>query len=209
MNRNSNLLAGLLVVMICVAGAMALKHRSARNHAAGVMATGAASTPLPQAQVSTPPPAELVSSAVARLNSDPAIVPAPASAPVQSRALAPTQKVAQVKKPSTKKVFQDPVARDALKYVGFDPDAEIYWFSAIQDSSLPTSERQDLIDDLNEEGLPDPKHPTIDDLPLILSRLRILEELVPSIADSLEWKESYEDLLNLAAVATGGGKPIH
>ena len=100
------------------------------------------------------------------------------------------------------------MARDALKYVGFDPDAEIYWFSAIQDSSLPTSERQDLIDDLNEEGLPDPKHPTIDDLPLILSRLRILEELVPSIADSLEWKESYEDLLNLAAVATGGGKPI-
>jgi hypothetical protein len=106
------------------------------------------------------------------------------------------------------KVVQDPLAREALTLVGIDSDAEAYWFAAIQDASLPQSERQDLIDDLNEEGLPDPKHPTLDDLPLILSRLEVLEAIAPSVPDGLDWQECYDDLLNLAAVATGGGKPV-
>src|SRR5207302_7279165 len=111
-------------------------------------------------------------------------------------------------KPKPDKVFQDPLSRVALGLVGLDPDAEEYWLGAVFDPSLPKSERQDLIDDLNEEGLPDPKHPTEDDLPLILSRLAIIEEIAPSIPEGLDWKESYDDLLNLAAVATGGGKPV-
>jgi len=119
-----------------------------------------------------------------------------------------TQQLAKVQKPKTKKVVQDPLARDALAMVGVDPDAEMYWFAAIQDPTLPKSERQDLIDDLNEEGLADPKHPTMDDLPLILSRLEILEAVVPSLSDEFDWKESYGDLLNLAELAMGGGKPV-
>jgi hypothetical protein len=120
-----------------------------------------------------------------------------------------TQVVAQVKKTPTKKLVQDPISRDALKLVGMDAEAELYWFAAIHDETLPKSERQDLIDDLNEEGLPDPKHPTPDDLPLLLSRLEILEELVPTLGGDLEWQESYNDLVNLVALATGRGKPVN
>ncbi|PWU12093.1 MAG: hypothetical protein C5B50_22085 [Verrucomicrobia bacterium] len=107
------------------------------------------------------------------------------------------------------KVFEDPFARQALTLVGADEDAEAYWLEAIYDTSLPKSERQDLIDDLNEEGLPDPKHPTLDDLPLIMSRLQILELIAPEIPGELDWRESYDDLANLAAVALGGGKPVN
>jgi hypothetical protein len=66
-----------------------------------------------------------------------------------------------------------------------------------------------LIDDLNEEGLSDPKHPTTDDLPLIISRLQILEDIAPAIPVELDWRESYDDLVNLAALALGGGKPVN
>src|SRR5262249_55223640 len=106
------------------------------------------------------------------------------------------------------KVFLDPDARVALTLVGFNPFAEAYWLDAIHDTSLPKSERQDLIDDLNEEGLPDPKHPTRDDLPLLLSRLQILEEIGPMLPEELDWQESYGDLVNLVDVANGGGKPV-
>jgi hypothetical protein len=120
-----------------------------------------------------------------------------------------TQKVAQVAKPKSRKVIQDPVSRDALELVGLDPDAEMYWLGAIQNPNLPQSERQDLIDDLNEHGLPDPKHPTMEDLPLILRRLAILEAIVPTLPEGFDWKEPYSDLVNLAEVAMGGGKEVH
>src|SRR4051794_31850774 len=61
-------------------------------------------------------------------------------------------------KPKDEKVVQDPLSRVALSLVGVDPAAEDYWLGAVFDPSLPQSERQDLVDDLNEQGLPDPKH---------------------------------------------------
>jgi hypothetical protein len=108
-------------------------------------------------------------------------------------------------------LLQDPVARVALSLVGMDPDAEDYWFAAINDLSLPAHERQDLIEDLNEEGLPDPEHPTIDDLPLIFSRLELIETIAPDAADDVNaaaFIEAYKDLLNLAQLAMGGGEPV-
>jgi hypothetical protein len=112
---------------------------------------------------------------------------------------------------ASKEPLKDPVAREALSLVGLDPEAEAYWFEAINDMSLPPNERQDLIEDLNEEGLPDPKHPTIDDLPLIFSRLELIEAIGPDAADEINadaFNEAYKDLLNLAEVATGGGEPV-
>ena len=105
----------------------------------------------------------------------------------------------------------DPFARIALAFVGEDPDAEDYWFAAINDLSLPANERQDLIEDLNEEGLSDPEHPTIDDLPLIFSRLALIETIGPDAADEVNaaaFDEAYKDLLNLAALAMGGGQAV-
>jgi hypothetical protein len=120
-----------------------------------------------------------------------------------------TQVVVQVKPAPKKKVVQDPLAREALSLVGIDPEAELYWFSALGDPTLPKSERQDLVDDLNEQGLADPKHPTIEDVPLILARINILAEAMRTFGeDAYDWKEPYDDLANLVELALGGGKPV-
>jgi hypothetical protein len=96
--------------------------------------------------------------------------------------------------------LQDPVARVALSWVGFDPTAEQYWAWAINDPRLPGHERQDLIEDLNEEGFADPRNVTADDLPLIVSRLRLIERLAPDAMDKVNadaFQEAYKDLVNM------------
>jgi len=107
--------------------------------------------------------------------------------------------------------IQDPVARVALFFVGADPVAEAYWSLAINDPGLSATERQDLIEDLNEDGISDPRNPAEEDLPLILARLELIETLAPDAMDSVNadaFAEAYEDLLNLALVAMGGGEPV-
>ena len=89
--------------------------------------------------------------------------------------------------------------------------AEAYWLDAINDPALSAQERQDLIEDLNEDGISDPKHPTLADLPLILNRLDLIEVLAPDAMDQVNadaFLEAYKDLVNLAAVAVGAGEPV-
>lgn len=103
------------------------------------------------------------------------------------------------------KELQDPLARAALQLVGIDPAAEQYWLEAIFDASLPAKEREDLMEDLNEEGFADPRHPGPEDFPLILARLRIIERVVLD-ADEEMWPhlaEAYKDLSNML----NGGAP--
>lgn len=106
------------------------------------------------------------------------------------------------KKPGKpKEPIQDPEARVALSFVGADPDAEAYWISAINDPGLSGQERQDLIEDLNEDGLADPHQGTPQDLPLILARIRLIEELAPYAMDQVNadaFAEAHKDLVNLA-----------
>lgn len=100
-----------------------------------------------------------------------------------------------------------PMARAALSLVGVDPLAEALWFDAINDPAYTAHERQDLIEDLNEDGFPDPKHVTADDLPLIEGRLVLIEELAPDAMDEVNaaaFAEAYKDLSNMYAGATGG-----
>jgi hypothetical protein len=102
------------------------------------------------------------------------------------------------------KEVTDPIARVALIYVGADPEAEAYWFDAINDPSLSANERQDLIEDLNEEGFADPHHPTVDDLPLIVSRLELIEELAGDAMDEVNsdaFAEAHKDLVRMAQIA--------
>jgi hypothetical protein len=101
--------------------------------------------------------------------------------------------------------LQDPDARAAMSLVGVDPTAEKYWMEAIFDPRLPDQEREDLMEDLNEEGLSDPKHPSPEDMPLIVNRLRIIEEVAP-YADPFMQRhlfEAYKDLSKLLA-----GQPV-
>ncbi|HSH94972.1 MAG TPA: hypothetical protein VK968_12555 [Roseimicrobium sp.] len=110
-------------------------------------------------------------------------------------------------KPAKQKApAQDPVARLALGFVGADAEAEKYWIAAINDPGLPAEERKDLIEDLNEDGLSDPKHPGLQDLPLILNRIQLIKELAPAAMDQVNAKafaEAYKDLMNMLE-----GKPV-
>ena len=187
------------MALLCAAIIFFIKHREAGSQAAK------AQRKAPLAQAADP------SSTITKPTETPA-APEPLDVNTQPEldrtdAMVKTQKVAQVekpKKPKPEKVVQDPLSRVALSLVGVDLDAEMYWFDAILDPSLPTSERQDLIDDLNEEGLPDPHHPTMDDLPLILRRIEILEALIPFLPPGFDWKEPHDDLGKLAAGAIDG-----
>ncbi len=110
----------------------------------------------------------------------------------------------------SKRQLEDPTARLAMSLVGADPDAEAYWLDAIFDSTLPDREREDLIEDLNEEGLSDHKRPGPDDLPVILNRLAIIESIAPE-ADAFmlrHLQEAYKDLVNLANITQGSGEPV-
>ena len=141
----------------------------------------------------TPPP---VSEAVTPLNAPEAPLAASVTADQPQPPVSPALKPPRTKKPEPK----DPLAREALCLVGADPEAEEYWIGAINDASLAGHERQDLIEDLNEEGFADPKHPTVADLPLILSRIQIIEELAPDAMDKVNadaFSEAYKDLVNM------------
>jgi hypothetical protein len=93
-----------------------------------------------------------------------------------------------------------PEARYALSYVGADELADEIWSDAINDLSIPPNERKDLIEDLNEDGFPDPHNVTLYDLPLILSRIRLIEEIAPDTIDEVNaeaFAEAYKDLMNM------------
>lgn len=98
---------------------------------------------------------------------------------------------------------QDPLARAALNSVGKDPAANAYWVSAINDPSLPSEERKDLIEDLNEDGLSDPHNPGPQDMPLIAARIRLIESLAPSAMDQVDAKAFAEAEKDLTGMMNG------
>jgi len=103
-------------------------------------------------------------------------------------------------------IVPEKMARVALDYVGADPEAEAVWMTAINDPNLDDKARQNLIEDLNENGISDPDHPTMDDLPLIESRLVLIEDIGSDAMDDVNaaaFQEAYKDLLNMDAKLTG------
>lgn len=97
-------------------------------------------------------------------------------------------------------------ARESLARVGMDDEAGEFWYSAINSPDLSASERKNLIEDLNETGFADPKNLTANDLPLIESRIAILEQLGPETSDEINvaaMQEAYKDLLNMRSRLTG------
>jgi hypothetical protein len=139
---------------------------------------------------------------------EPAQIPGPADRgmPNAPQPNPTTQNARQVApaQPRGKEPLQDPLARAALARVGLDPDAESYWYAAINNPNLPAAERSDLIEDLNEEGLANPRNPTPDDMPVILNRIKMIETVAPDAMDKVNadaFQEAYKDLVNLAAKA--------
>jgi hypothetical protein len=156
----------------------------------------------PEKVEAAPPavPAEALAVAAPEKTSDVSV----AQKKLPAAAAAKKQNSGSATKP--KDPIQDQDARTALSLVGADPAAEEYWAAAINDPNLSANERKDLIEDLNEDGLSDPKHPGPQDLPLIANRLRLIEELAPSAMDAVNadaFAEAYKDLNNMLA-----GQPV-
>ena len=92
-------------------------------------------------------------------------------------------------------------ARVALGMIGYDSEADEVWIQLINDPSVSAEARHDLIEDLNDDGFPDPDNPTLDDLPMIKYRIRLIEELSPDAMDKVNsdaFQEAHKDLVNMA-----------
>jgi hypothetical protein len=189
-------LAAVLVAI--VAGIVAIKLMNQPPAKQVTPVKPAQTTPVASVAESPPappaPPSETIAPPVEPLKK------APVQSPAKPQNQAQTQSPKQPKEP-----LHDPDARAALALVGIDGAAEQYWLDAIYDSSLPDNEREDLMEDLNEVGFADPKKLTADDLPLIVSRLQLIEEIAPYtdpfMAEHLG--EAYKDLANMYSRVTG------
>jgi hypothetical protein len=196
MKSKSVLAAALAVVIACVAVALVIIKHQGRE--------AAPKKPAPEAGVAPrallPVPEPLVTEQ--KIDTK----PAPAESGDRTNAkppavTAPSRQLRRVKAP-----VQDPTARLALSFVGIDPDAEAYWIEAINDPGLPAEERKDMIEDLNEDGFSDPRHPGMQDIPLIVSRIRLIPELALDAMDQVNadaFEEAYKDLVNML-----NGQPV-
>jgi hypothetical protein len=187
MNTKAKII-GLAALMICGLAVM-FSHRSPRV----VSTIPPQEAPAPAPRAETPPVAVqpiLSVETVKELTKRSAPKPKPAPAQNQTPAPGPT---------SPDETLQDPAAREALALVGLDPDAEQYWLGTIFDSNLPDTEREDLMEDLNEAGFADPENPTADDLSLILARLQMIDFVLPSSDDFMaeHLLEAQKDLANM------------
>ena len=151
------------------------------------------SAPVPQPGAKRPglaAPSERTDEAAASVVSTPLSAPAP-----EGSAKAPYQPG-----PSKYKSAKNPEARALLARVGVDFEAEAFWLRSINDPSTPAKERSDLIEDLNEDGISDPAKPNAADLPLIKSRIELIERLIPSAMDKVNadaFREARKDLVNM------------
>jgi hypothetical protein len=191
-------IVGLVVAIGSIVARVVVRKRQSAQAAQPLVERVAA---LEQQRNPTPP-------AVTATRSDPAPAEQASniseSAPPQMTNVDAPQKVVPKSTPTRKpkEPRQDPLAREAMALVGVDPEAEAYWFEAINDPSLSDNEREDLIEDLNENGFSSDngRRATIEDLPLIAMRLRIVEELWPHAMDQNNWnafQEVHKDLSNM------------
>ena len=106
---------------------------------------------------------------------------------------------------------KESLARVALTFAGANPQADQFYQVAINDGGLSAKQRKNLIEDLNETGFANPSHLTQADLPLIQSRIGLIEQLAPSAMDKVNaaaFQEAYKDLLNMrASVLSTTDKP--
>jgi hypothetical protein len=153
-----------------------------------------------QAQPQHPPPAVLESEVPLLSISAPQLVP---TSRTNSHHRQSQPQTNQPSGPGNE--LQAPDARDALAMVGMDDEADQYWLNAIFDTSLSDTERENLIEDLNEVGFDDPENVTADDLPMILNRLELIGAVLPNADDFMteHLTEAQKDLVEMLTAASG------
>ena len=212
------ILAALVFAIACVVAGVIVLCRPATRDTPAPAATATRGAETAQSTVTTqvPSPPEAAPPAALAAVAPTAASPVPQSAPpaeLGRGAAKALSRPAQAKAgaPKAKVPLQDPLAREALAFVGLDPTAEAYWHAAISDPSLPAKERRELIEDLNQDGLSDPKHLAPEDLPVILSRIQVIEAAGPYAMDQVNadaFEEAYKDLVNMANRALAGGDRV-
>jgi type II secretory pathway pseudopilin PulG len=208
------LTASVIAIGAAVAGVWIVHQRQQRQAEAWEAARqrAARAAELDQLAKQSPPVAPPASAPTVSSQPTPEIPSSPQPTNVPKRPNPPAQpSVVQSGQPApARRELQDPLARVALGMVGADADAEAYWLDAIYNPDLPDQEREDLMEDLNEDGLSDPRHPGPWDYPLIMNRITLIDQIVPT-ADQFMlphlW-EAYKDLWNLAEQAQGRGDPV-
>jgi len=102
------------------------------------------------------------------------------------------------------------IAREALYTVGLDPVAEKVWLDTINNLDNPAHDRKNLIEDLDTTGFKSHRNPTPEDVPLIQSRLALIEKYAPSAADPVNaaaFQEAKKDLTRMLAKANAQIQP--
>lgn len=176
-SRVTLLLLGTIAVLLIAGGMLLRSHLS------------------PPPKIATPDNPKTVHIETARFEAAPKVAPTVPPAPVLPSAPSPAAPPKRGKPPA-----QDPAARAALSLVGTDSTAELVWLDAINNPRLPAQERQDLIEDLNEDGFSNKKQPTRVDLPLIKARLALIDRLAPDAMDKTNaeaFAEARKDLVNM------------
>jgi hypothetical protein len=168
-------------------------------------------TPATRAALAPPPPPPL--EAAAAVPSPTLLLPAgkpaqPASVRAQAPpAPSPTPALPLPQRPAgdvanLSATAKEELGRWTLNHVGADNEATEIWLELINDRELSAKVRQDLIEDLNENGFSggNGRTATVDDLPLIASRIQLIEEHAATALDETNaaaFAEAYKDLVNL------------
>lgn len=130
------------------------------------------------------------------------ITVAPGAGPTQSDAAKAGSGLKGLNPRTMDKTLAGNLARESLQLVGVEYDATAFWAQTVNDPDQPAEIRRNLIEDLNEDGFPDPKHITEADLPLIESRLNLIGRMSASPIDDVNaaaLAEAEKDLLNMLA----------
>lgn len=192
----------LIVIALAVAGALFVKTRVRREAAKQTPPTRLAESAQPRKPASRPASSQNLPLTRESARTRPASVRSQSNS---STSPAASLAAPDVEPADGEPLISEPLARLALSLVGTDPDAEFVWALAINDPNLAPDERKNLIEDLNEDGFPDPKNLTAEDLPLIVSRLQLIEDLAPDAMDDANadaFAEAYKDLTNMYARLT-------
>jgi hypothetical protein len=201
MKTKTVLVVGLAVVIGCAVVSVVVARRQAAQQAAAQAVKARSDQARNQAHPAVTPrvePANPEPPASEPISLPPLKASGPSNARTQTgTAAAPLDQDPRFNDPA----FKEQLGRYALDFVGNgDAEADEAWIQIINDPSLSADARQNLIEDLNEDGLSDPQNPSLNDLPLIESRLALIEELAPDAMDQVNadaFKEAYKDLVEM------------
>lgn len=188
------------IVAVAVVAVFKFSDESPVNAVENTKQPAASSAPIPGVRALTPEAVSTKKGSITKSDQSPVAATNSPESPGAAAASTGSLKPPYQPGPSKFKNAKRPEVRKALARVGADFEAEAMWLQSINDPGVPAKEREDLIEDLNEDGLTDPAKPTREDLVLINSRIHLIERLLPSAMDKVNedaFREARKDLVKM------------